>query len=167
MLEFVRGDLMLASTDAVVNAVNTVGVMGKGIALQFKHRFPENFRAYASACKRREVRIGAMFVHDQGILAQPRWIINFPTKDHWRNPSELEYIRAGLEDLKRVIRDLGIASIAIPALGCSNGGLSWSAVKPLIETVLSELDGVHIQVFEPLADAVVWTSKPAQGIHES
>ncbi|NJK45005.1 MAG: macro domain-containing protein [Pleurocapsa sp. SU_196_0] len=154
MIEFVRGDLLQAPTEALVNTVNTVGVMGKGIALQFKRQFPKNFKAYEQACKHRNVRVGKMFVVDNGLLSQPRWIINFPTKEHWRSPTRVEFITSGLEDLKHVIQTLGIRSIAIPALGCSNGGLEWSVVKPLIEQALGSLEGVFIQVFEPLPPEV-------------
>ncbi len=151
MTQFLNGDLLEAKVEAFVNTVNTVGVMGKGIALQFKRRFPENFKAYDRACKRDEIQIGKMFVFDNGLLSQPRFIINFPTKRHWRSASKLEYVKAGLEDLVRVVRDYGIRSVAIPALGCSNGGLEWRDVRPLIEAALRELKDVEAFVFEPHA----------------
>src|SRR4051812_42763684 len=125
MIEAGSGDLLNASVEALVNTVNTVGVMGKGLALQFKRRFPENFRAYAAACKRGEVAIGRMFVTEMYGPTPPRYLINFPTKKHWRDPSQLEYVRAGLAALVGEIRTRGIRSIAVPPLGCGNGGLAW------------------------------------------
>src|SRR5579884_1817745 len=132
-IKLVKGDLLSQNVDAVVNTVNTVGVMGKGVALQFKRRWPENFRAYERASKQGDVQIGKMFIYDAGRLLTPRYIINFPTKVHWRSPSKLEYIREGLEDLVSQIRRLNIESIAMPPLGCGNGGLDWEDVRPLIE----------------------------------
>src|SRR5688572_9765584 len=116
MMRFTQGNLLDADVDAVVNTVNTVGVMGKGIALMFKERFPENFSAYAAACKSGEVQVGRMFVQAGAELDGPRLIINFPTKKHWRQPTQVEWIEAGLVDLKRVIRSKGIRSIALPPL---------------------------------------------------
>ncbi len=149
MLEFVEGDLLSANTEALVNAVNTVGVMGKGIALAFKKRFPENYEMYHSTCQAGLLDIGSMLVFDAGKQAQPRWIINFPTKKHWRNPAQLEFIEAGLIDLKRVVLELQIRSIALPALGCGLGGLDWVVVKPCLEVALADLSDVQIQVFLP------------------
>jgi O-acetyl-ADP-ribose deacetylase (regulator of RNase III) len=123
MIRYVTGDLFSANAEALVNAVNTVGVMGKGVALAFRQRFPENFRAYVDACSRGEVEVGRMFVMDRGGFQRPRWIINFPTKQHWRHPSRLEWIVEGLDDLRRVIVANDIRTIAIPALGAGNGGL--------------------------------------------
>lgn len=137
------------SVDAIVNTVNCVGVMGKGIALQFRNKWPENFRAYAAACKAKQVRPGRMFVFDSGALAKPNFIINFPTKDHWRGKSRIEFIRDGLVDLVAQIRRLGIRSIAIPPLGCGNGGLDWAEVKPLIESAFAELPEVEVRLFPP------------------
>lgn len=149
MLCFIQGNLLDARVDALVNTVNTVGVMGKGIALMFKERFPENFRAYAAACKAGEVRVGEMFVQPGAELDGPRWIINFPTKQDWRHPSRAEWIDSGLAALKDVIRQKNIRSIALPPLGCGNGGLEWTDVRPKIETTLGGLDDVEIVVFEP------------------
>ena len=146
-----QGNLLDADVDAVVNTVNTVGVMGKGIALMFKERFPENYAAYAQACKAGEVRVGEIFVTRSVELQGPRWIINFPTKKHWRQPTKLEWVRDGLVALKAVIRENQIRSIAIPPLGCGNGGLEWQDVRPLIETTLAHLAGVEIVVYEPTA----------------
>jgi O-acetyl-ADP-ribose deacetylase (regulator of RNase III) len=141
-------NLLEADVDALVNTVNTVGVMGKGIALQFKNAFPANFKAYERACKDRRVRLGEMFVFDAGQLMKPRWIINFPTKGHWRSGSRISDIASGLDDLRRVIDELGIKSIALPPLGCGNGGLEWSAVRPLIDAKLADLD-TEVLVFPP------------------
>ncbi len=151
MIRFTRGNLLEADVEAVVNTVNTVGVMGKGIALMFKERFPENFRTYQAASKRGEVQTGRMFVTASPDLTGPRWIINFPTKQHWRSPSRLEWVSEGLDDLKRVIAEKGIRSIAIPPLGSGNGGLDWNEVRPLIEAALGGLDGLDVVIYEPTA----------------
>jgi len=149
MIEFTSGDILECEADALVNTVNCVGVMGRGIALQFKNAFPENFKAYEAACKREAVQPGRMFVFETGQLTPPRFIINFPTKRHWRGKSRIEDIEAGLVDLARVIRDKGIRSIAIPPLGSGLGGLDWSEVRPRIERALGQLRDVHVLVFEP------------------
>lgn len=148
MTRFVQGNLLAAETEAVVNTVNTVGVMGKGIALQFKEQFPENFKAYEAACKAGEVRVGSMFVTRTATLANPRWIVNFPTKQHWRHPTKIEWIVEGLQDLRRFVEEEGIGSISIPPLGCGNGGLRWSRVKQEIEVAFGE-SGVDVVVYEP------------------
>jgi O-acetyl-ADP-ribose deacetylase (regulator of RNase III) len=148
MIRFTHGDLLQASADALVNTVNEVGVMGKGIALQFRDGYPESARAYEQAAKEGRVRVGQMLVTSSALLYGPRLIIHFPTKKHWRQPSRLSWIRDGLRDLARVIRDEGIASIAIPPLGCGNGGLAWEQVRPEIESALAGLDA-DILVFEP------------------
>lgn len=150
MMEFTTGDILKDDTEAVVNTVNCVGVMGRGIALQFKKRFPDNFKEYAAACKRSEVRPGTMFVHETGTLTNPRYIINFPTKRHWRGASRIEDIEAGLDALIEVVWDKGINSLALPPLGCGLGGLDWSQVKSLIINKLSVLRDVRIRVYEPL-----------------
>lgn len=149
MIRFAQGNLLDAEVDAVVNTVNTVGVMGKGIALMFKERYPDNFKAYAAASNNGDVETGRMFVTASTELAGPRWIINFPTKRHWRQPSRLEWIAEGLHDLKLVIAANGIRSIAIPPLGSGNGGLEWSSVRTLIETALADLPNVDVVVYEP------------------
>lgn len=151
MISFEQGNLLESDAEALVNTVNTVGVMGKGIALMFKDRFPANFKAYAAACERGEVRLGEMFVTENVELDGPRWIVNFPTKDHWRSRTRLAWIEAGMSDLIRVIQAYGIRSIAVPPLGCGNGGLDWIDVKPVIESKLSRLDGLRATVFEPTA----------------
>ncbi len=151
MIRFTQGNLLEAPVEALVNTVNTVGVMGKGIALMFKERFPENCTAYEAACKAGEVEVGRMFVTPGMELDGPRWIINFPTKKHWRNPTKPEWIHSGLESLAEFIRDQRIRSVAIPPLGCGNGGLNWNEVRPMIETALGALDGVDVVVYEPTA----------------
>jgi O-acetyl-ADP-ribose deacetylase (regulator of RNase III) len=151
-ISYVHGDLLQADVDALVNAVNCVGVMGKGIALAFKNRFPANYRAYASACQQGQVRTGTMFVTWQDVLVGPRWIINFPTKRDWRAPSQLAWIVSGLQDLRRFLVDEQVASVAIPALGAGNGGLDWPSVRNAIEHALGDLD-VDIRLFEPLNNA--------------
>ncbi len=149
MIEHKRGDIFTEDAEALVNSVNCVGIMGRGIALQFKKVFPENFKAYANACKRKEVQPGRMFVYETGRLTNPRYIINFPTKRHWRGKSRLEDIESGLEDLAQKIRERNIRSIAIPPLGSSLGGLAWAEVAPRIEAALRGLDDVKIVVFTP------------------
>ncbi len=151
MMTFLQGNLLDASGEALVNTVNTVGVMGKGIALMFKEAFPENFRAYQEAAKRNEVRIGHMFVTENRTLNGPKWLINFPTKKHWRHPSKLEWIIEGLIDLRSVIREKAIQSIALPPLGCGSGGLEWTEVRREIERALGDLPNVNVLVFEPTA----------------
>jgi len=151
MMNFTQGNLLDARVDAVVNTVNTVGVMGKGIALMFKERFPENFKAYEAACRAKEVKIGQMLVTAGVELGGPRWIINFPTKKEWRHPTKLEWVQAGLLAMKETIRTKGIRSIAIPPLGCGNGGLDWAVVRPLIEEALGNLPDVEVIVYEPTA----------------
>jgi len=144
-----QGDILKAEVEALVNTVNTVGVMGKGIALQFKQAFPANFKAYEAAVRRGEVHLGEMHVFHTGTIEWPRYIVNFPTKGHWRSRSRMEDIEAGLADLRRVILEYDIKSIAIPALGCGNGGLAWSDVRPLIEGSLSDLADVQMELFVP------------------
>lgn len=149
MMRFTKGNLLDAEVEALVNTVNTVGVMGKGIALMFKERFPENYELYHAACKSDEVRVGRMFVTETSELSGPRWIINFPTKQHWRRKTKLEWVTEGLKDLRRVIEERGISSIAIPPLGCGNGGLDWQDVRPYIENSLADLPDVDVVVYEP------------------
>lgn len=151
-ITYTTGNLLEANADALVNTVNTVGVMGKGVALMFKEHFPENFKAYEKACKEKRVEVGKVFVTERkDLLGGPRWIVNFPTKAHWRYPSKMEWIERGLHDLVGVIREKNIRSIAIPPLGSGNGGLDWAEVRPLIESVLGTLDEVNIIVYEPTA----------------
>ncbi|WP_449252975.1 type II toxin-antitoxin system antitoxin DNA ADP-ribosyl glycohydrolase DarG [Brevundimonas naejangsanensis] len=149
MITFSKGDLLQSGAEAVINTVNCVGVMGKGIALQFKQAFPRNYDAYRRACDAGEVRLGEMFVFDTGSMINPRWIINFPTKGHWKAKSRLSDIETGLEDLKRVILENGIRSIAVPPLGCGNGGLDWAEVEPVIRRALGDLNEVDVRLFAP------------------
>ena len=149
MLEYKTGNILAENVEALVNTVNCVGVMGRGVALMFKKAFPDNFEAYAHACRRKEVRPGQMFVVEQDRLVGPRYIVNFPTKRHWRGKSRMEDIESGLLDLRRVIREKGIRSIAIPPLGSGLGGLAWSDVRPQIEEALHDLDDVRVVIFEP------------------
>ena len=150
MVEFKSGNLLRADAEALVNTVNTVGVMGKGIALQFKQAFPENFSAYEKAAKKGGVVPGKMFVYETGQFANPRYIINFPTKRHWRGKARLEDIETGLQDLVRVIREKNIRSIAIPPLGCGFGGLDWEDVRPLILAALEGLPDVRAWIYRPV-----------------
>lgn len=152
MIQFTTGNLLDSEADALVNTVNTVGVMGKGIALMFKERFPENFRAYADACKAKEVEVGRMFVTERKDLVDgPKWIINFPTKKHWRNPSKTEWVAKGLDDLATFLIEHEVRSVALPPLGAGNGGLDWHDVRPLILEKLGGLEGVSVVVYEPTA----------------
>ena len=166
MAEFIdaHGNLLKAEVEALANSVNTVGVMGKGIALQFKNAFPLNFKAYEAACKRQAVELGRMFVFDNGRIEAPHWIINFPTKGHWRARSRIRDVADGLDDLRHVIEELEIASIALPPLGCGHGGLAWDEVRPLIKERLGDLDVVvHLYAPEGTPDAaemVVSTPRP-------
>lgn len=150
MIHFTTGNLLDSGAEALVNTVNTVGVMGKGIALMFKEAFPANYREYAAASARGDVQTGRMFVTERpSIVGPPRWLINFPTKQHWRGKTRIEWIKEGLADLRRVIHERQIHSIALPPLGCGNGGLDWEEVRPLIERVLRDLSDVDITVYEP------------------
>ena len=149
MIEFTKGNLLEAPADALVNTVNTVGVMGKGIALMFKERFPDNFKSYAAACKAKELHVGHMHVSPGEELGGPRWIINFPTKQHWRSPTQLKWVQDGLVALREFIIKEEINSIAIPPLGCGNGGLDWHVVREEIVSALGDLPNTSILVFEP------------------
>jgi O-acetyl-ADP-ribose deacetylase (regulator of RNase III) len=165
MLKLKRGNLLDEKTEALVNTVNCVGVMGKGVALQFKRAFPDNFKQYQKACKNNEVEPGRMFTVATDSLLNPRYIINFPTKRHWRQPSQIDDIKAGLAALVEEVQRLRIRSIAIPPLGCGNGGLDWAEVKPLILETFKPLPNVESIVFEPagappVAAMAIATSKP-------
>jgi O-acetyl-ADP-ribose deacetylase (regulator of RNase III) len=149
MIRFTTGDILAADAEALVNTVNCVGIMGRGIALQFKNEFPANFEAYAAACSREEVQPGRMFVFETRRLTNPRYVINFPTKRHWKGKSRIEDIDAGLKALTEEIRSRGISSIAIPPLGSGLGGLNWADVRPRIVAALRELDDVEVTIFEP------------------
>jgi O-acetyl-ADP-ribose deacetylase (regulator of RNase III) len=150
MIEIACGNLLEAPVESLVNTVNTAGVMGRGIALQFKQGYPAMFRAYEAACKAGRVTLGRMHLFELGALAGgPRWIINFPTKGHWRAGSRIQDIETGLQDLVATIRRLEIRSIAIPPLGCGNGGLDWSDVRPRIEAAFAEVPEVQVLLYPP------------------
>lgn len=159
MIRFTRGNLLESNADALVNTVNEVGVMGKGIALMFRDAFPHNTEEYERAAKANEVAVGKMLLTENPVLAGPRWIVNFPTKKHWRQQSRLQWIRDGLTDLVRVIEDNDIKSIALPPLGCGNGGLAWAEVRSEIVGALGALEGVDVIVYEPTAE---YQGKPKQ-----
>jgi O-acetyl-ADP-ribose deacetylase (regulator of RNase III) len=160
MLTFKKGDILGADAEALVNTVNCVGIMGRGVALQFKNAFPANFGAYAKACKANDVVPGRMFVFETHALANPRYIINFPTKRHWRGKSRLEDIDSGLESLVDEVRSRNIRSVAIPPLGAGLGGLEWSEVRPRIERAFAPLFDIDVTVYEPNAVAKASFTKP-------
>ena len=149
MIDYKNGDILQEDVEALVNPVNCVGVMGRGLALQFKKAFPENFKAYAAACKAKEVRPGHVFLFHTGQSSNPRHIVNFPTKRHWRNKSRLEDIVSGLDSLVLAIQEHEIRSLAIPSLGSGLGGLDWADVKPRIEEAMQPLSDVRVVIFEP------------------
>lgn len=149
MIEICKGNLLEAKVEALVNAVNTQGIMGKGIALQFKKAFPEMFKAYQKACKNDEIQIGRVNIYETKNLIGPRFIINFPTKKHWSEPSTLGYIKSGLKSLIEEILSRGIKSIALPPLGCGLGGLKWENVFPLIREAFANLSEVKIFIYPP------------------
>lgn len=150
MIEIRHGDLLQADVDAYVSAVNTMGVIGKGIALQFKQAYPDMFKAYQKACKSGELQTGRMHLFDRGGSQRPRYIINFPTKQHWRHPSKIEYIQEGLPLLVAEVKRNDIRSIALPALGCGLGGLEWNEVFPMIQAAFAELPEVRVVVYPPV-----------------
>lgn len=149
MIELIRGNLLEAPVEALVNTVNCVGYMGKGIALQFKQAFPVNFKAYEIACHAGDMVPGKMLIHDNGGLINPRYIINFPTKRHWKGKSRIEDIESGLKALVADVKRLGILSIAVPPLGCGLGGLEWRVVRPMIEQTFAAMPDVQVLLFEP------------------
>ncbi len=163
MIELRQGDILQAPAEALVNTVNCVGVMGRGIALQFRKEFPENYAAYQSACDRNELRPGRMFVFPLRQLQSPRYVINFPTKRHWKGKSRIEDIESGLAALVEEIRQRRIQSIAIPPLGCGLGGLDWHQVRPLIEAAFQSLPEVQVLLYAPSgAPAAEKMSKSSQ-----
>jgi O-acetyl-ADP-ribose deacetylase (regulator of RNase III) len=162
MITETKGNLLEADVEALVNTVNCVGIMGKGIALQFKKAFPENFKDYEKACEKGQVLLGKMFLVNLNRLQNPRYIINFPTKKHWHADSRLKDIATGLEDLVRVIKELKIHSVAIPPLGCGHGGLEWNEVRHLIEKFLSQLVDVQVMLYPPIG-----APKPEQIINRT
>ncbi|XOY31323.1 macro domain-containing protein [Proteus cibi] len=150
MIELTRGNLLHANTEAIVNAVNCVGVMGRGIALQFKKAWPDNFNAYALACKNKALTPGVMFIYEIPKATNPRFIVNFPTKRHWRNASCIEDIEAGLITLVDEIKQRKIKSIAIPPLGAGLGGLEWPLVYEKIKSAMEPLTDVHVLIYAPI-----------------
>ncbi len=149
MIEPKSGDVLRADAEALVNSVNCVGVMGRGVALQFRKAFPENYEAYRKVCDRKELRPGTVFVHDLNRLTNPRYVINFPTKEHWKAKSRIEDIETGLGALVREVRARKIRSIAMPPLGCGLGGLRWAKVKPLIEEAFRKVPDVRVLLYQP------------------
>lgn len=147
MIINIQGDIFASSADVLVNPVNTVGVSGKGLALEFAKNFPENQRSYEQACADKRVRLGELFTTFKS-PTQAKTIVNFPTKGHWKFPSKIKWIEKGLDELAIFIEDEEIMSIAIPALGCGEGKLMWSEVRPLIEATLSHFDGTDIYIYE-------------------
>lgn len=150
MITYTTGDLFEAQTEAIVNTVNTVGVMGKGIALQFKQRFPDNYLVYKKACDQNLLKIGDLLITESSSLFF-KYIINFPTKEHWRNPSKYEYIEKGLDTLIDEIKKRNIKSIALPPLGAGNGKLDWMKVKEILNEKLIKLPKVEFIIYEPQA----------------
>lgn len=153
--QLVCGDIFAADVEALVNPVNCVGVMGKGLALQFKERFPENFRRYAEICKAGKLQPGTMFVWPTGSETGLRYVVNFPTKRHWRDPSTMDYVERGLDALIVTVQQLGIRSIATPALGCGNGGLVWPQVREAMLIRLAALTETDVRIYEP--ESSDWT----------
>ena len=149
MIHESTGNLLRADAEALVNTVNCVGYMGKGIALQFKQAFPENFREYEKECRLGNIKPGRILIFETGMMMNPRYIINFPTKRHWRGQSRIEDIKDGLQSLTDEIKRLNIKSIAIPPLGCGNGGLDWNIVKPIIMNALSGITDTDVFLFAP------------------
>jgi len=150
MIQYTQGNLLDADVEALVNTVNTVGVMGKGIALMFKEQFKANYNEYVIACKAKEVVTGKMFVTETNALMGAKWIVNFPTKQHWRSKSKLEWIVDGLQELRQFIINNQVKSIAIPPLGSGYGGLDWSSVKQKVEEALGDINDVDIIIYEPI-----------------
>ena len=149
MIDLTEGNILESDAEALVNTVNCVGVMGKGIALQFKQKYPANFKEYARACDKGEMQPGRMLVHRTGMMINPRFIINFPTKRHWKGNSRMEDIELGLTALVEEVNRLGIRSIAVPPLGSGSGGLNWAEVRPRIEATFAELPEVRTLIYQP------------------
>jgi len=148
MIERKHGDILKADAEALVNTVNCVGIMGRGIALQFRKAFPENYKTYRAVCDREELHPGKMLVYNLNSLENPHYIINFPTKRHWQDKSLIEDIELGLKALVEEVRKLGIRSIAIPPLGCGSGGLKWKEVRPKIEEAFRSLPEINVLMYE-------------------
>jgi len=149
MIKFTKGNILTADVEALVNTVNTVGVMGKGIALAFKKAYPLNYKLYRKVCDNKEFTVGSMFTTNTEQIT-PKFIINFPTKEHWKGRSKIEFVEKGMKDLVETIKTNQIKSIAIPPLGCGNGGLNWSIVKPIILNELKNIDSdIEVIIYEP------------------
>lgn len=150
MIEYVHGDLLKADAQALVNPVNCVGVMGKGLALQFKQAYPGNDISYRAACERGELRPGTLHVYQlKAPMLDPRYIVNFPTKHHWRDRSRLDDVERGLDALVEWLQESGVHSIAVPMLGCGLGGLAWADVRPRIEHAFEAIPNVRVLVYGP------------------
>jgi len=149
MVNYISGNILRDKSEAIVNTVNCVGVMGKGLALQFKKAFPENFKQYKTACNKKQIKIGQMYITNFGDMLDKKYIINFPTKNHWRGKSKYEYIESGLDDLINKIHDYNIKSIAIPPLGSGLGGLDWNIIKKMILDKLSPIHDLELNIYEP------------------
>lgn len=167
MITYKQGNILFEQTDAIINTVNCVGVMGRGIALQFKKSYPDNFKAYKQACDKGEVQPGKMFIYSLGSLFSPKYIINFPTKRHWKGKSNIKDIQSGLLALKNDIQTLEIKSIAIPPLGCGLGGLNWQDVKQMIENTFKDINDVNFIVYEPSVNVEQVKSKEVPKLTES
>ena len=163
MVSYTQGNLLDAPAEALVNTVNEIGVMGKGVALMFREAFPKSALTYQAAAKAGEVRVGRVFVTEGDSLLGPKWIIYFPTKKHWRQPSKIEWIRDGLRDLVRVIHERRIQTVALPPLGCGNGGLDWEVVRREIEAALDEVPDVKVLLYEPTQ--AYQNAPKAAGVH--
>lgn len=163
MIELKEGDILQVDAEALVNTVNCVGIMGRGIALQFRKAFPENYKAYKALCDKKQLHPGIVFVYDLSRLQNPRYVINFPTKRHWKGKSRIEDIEAGLKTLADEVRSRNIQSVAVPPLGCGLGGLDWDEVRPRIEDAFRELPKVRVFLYEPkgapAADSMVKEKK--------
>lgn len=148
MIKYTSGNILSAEAEAIINSVNIVGVMGKGLALEFKKAYPDNYNEYKKVCDSKSLEIGKLHIYNTGKFL-PKYIINFPTKKHWRYPSKIEYISSGLEELKKQIKKLHIQSIAIPPLGAGNGKLDWNDVKNLISEKLKDIEDCEFLIYEP------------------
>ena len=149
MIRFTKGNILQADVEALVNTVNTVGIMGKGIALAFKKAFPLNYKLYKEACDNKEFTVGSMFTTKTGQL-MPKFIINFPTKEHWKRRSKIDFVKSGMKELVKTIKTNEIKSIPIPPLGCGNGGLNWNEVKPIIVNELQSINkNIEVIIYEP------------------
>lgn len=160
MIKYVAGDILKANCQALVNPVNCVGVMGKGLALQFKKKYPKMFKSYIKVCNNGGFRPGDIYVYDTELLVTPQFIFNFATKNHWNSKSKIEYIEKGLESVRDEILWHNIATIALPALGCGEGGLKWEDVKRKIDYWLNdlELEEQKVEVFVYLPKELYGTS---------